>query len=73
MIGCSNDRSRTQFIIFHDDMSYTLRHTVQIRSLAAYLLDITRSQDAFTICDTLVDFVSTYLHVIQEGPMNRNK
>lgn len=53
-------------------MSYTLRHTVQIRSLAAYLLDITRSQDAFTICDTLVDFVSN-LHVIQEEPMNRNK
>lgn len=60
LAGCSSDRSAMQFILFHD--AYDLsRHTAEIRSLAAFLLEFTRLHDALSLANKMIDFVSIFL------------
>lgn len=58
MVGCSSDTSRMQFVLFDDDISVEASCTVQIRSAAALLLEMTRTQDVFSMVDKMVVFVS---------------
>lgn len=58
MVGCSSDTSKTLFILFDDDISIEASCTVQIRSFAALLLEIARTQDAFSVVNKMADFVS---------------
>lgn len=47
-----------QFVLFDDDISVEASCTVQIRSVAALLLEMTRTQDVFSMVDQMVVFVS---------------
>lgn len=60
LFGCSNDRSTMQFIFFHDDIS---RNAAEVNSLAAFLLEFSRSHDVFSLVDTMIDFVSTSMRL----------
>lgn len=59
LTGRSSDRSPIQFILFHD--TYVSRNTGQLRSIAAFLVEMTRSEDVFSMVDKIVDFVSISL------------
>lgn len=47
-----------QFVLFDDDISVEASCTVQIRSVAGLLLEMTRTQDVFSMVDKMVVFVS---------------
>lgn len=65
LTGRSSDRSPIQFILFYD--TYVLRNTGQLRSIAAFLLEMTKSEDVFTMVDKMVDFVSISLDFRMSG------
>lgn len=64
LVGCSNDRSPIQFILFHDDIS---RDAAEVNNLAAFLLEFSRSHDVFSLVDMMIDFVSISMRLSKKN------
>ena len=56
LAGCSNRHSEFQFVLFYDKMS--TQPAGEMRSLAAFIQDMIRTEDVLIIAGKIVDFVS---------------
>ena len=58
LVGCSSRRSPFQFILFRDKMS--TQPSGEMRSLAAFIQGMIRTEHVFDILSTLAAFVSDF-------------
>ena len=56
LVGCSSRSSPFQFILFRDKMS--TQPSGEMRSLAAFIQEMIRTEDVFIIAGKMLDFVS---------------
>ena len=56
LVGCSSRDSPFQFILFRDKMS--VQPSGEMRSLAAFIQEMIRTEDVLIIAGKIVDFVS---------------
>ena len=56
LVGCSSCRSPFQFILFRDKMS--VQPSGEMRSLAAFIQEMIRTEDVLIIAGKMRDFVS---------------
>ena len=56
LVGCSSRRSSFQFILFRDKMS--VQPSGEMRSLAAFIQEMIRTEDVFIIAGKILGFVS---------------
>ena len=56
LVGCSSRHSPFQFILFRDKMS--TQPSGEMRSLAAFIQEMIRTEDVFIIAGKMLDFVS---------------
>ena len=56
LVGCSSRRSPFQFILFRDKMS--TQPSGEMRSLAAFIQEMIRTEDVLIIASKMLDFVS---------------
>ena len=56
LVGCSSRSSPFHFILFRDKMS--VQPSGEMRSLAAFIQEMIRTEDVFIIASKMLDFVS---------------